>query len=400
MRIWVALLAALVLGVSPARADEAKLSAALDGFEQMALWRVASGMPTGILETTGGVIRWQRPLRVRVAGYSSSGERSLLLKFLNEAALLANLSIVVEDGAGEGENFKIEFFPEYGAPPVIPNAGCLARTWYSQGIMTRAELYIRSGTPEYTRCILRAILHGFGMPGHPNDLDSVLSFTRQGISGFTETDVATLRTLYHWSVWPGMPHLEAMAAARKVIAERLEMIPAAGGDASALARPTMDQSVARLRKTAEGSGRPAAVAAIQLGIAYSRGNYVRTDRDEANRYMRLAADGGSPEIQYIVGSMMIEWVSPLRDDKVAVDYFEKAALQNHAGAMLALGRLLASGRGREFNPVAAYAWFMLAAERNVRGAAMARDNLSANLNAAQIAEAKARAEKLVPQPAR
>lgn len=399
MRIWMALLAALVLGVAPARADEAKLSAALDAFERMALWRVATGLPTGALESTGGIIRWQQPLRVRMAGRSSSSERSFLLKVLNQAAELANLAIVVENGARSGENFKIEFFPEYGAPPIIPDAGCLARTWHIQGIMTRVELYIRTGSREYTRCILRAMLHGFGIPGHPNDLDSVLSFTRHGISRFTEADVTTLRTLYHSSVWPGMPHLEAMVAARKLLAERMGLIPA-GGDASGLARLTMDRSVVRLRASAEGSGRPAAIAAIQLGIAYSRGNYVRTYRDEANRYMRLAGDGGIPEFQYIVGSMFLEWVSPLRDDKAAAHYLEKAALQNHADAMFLLARLLASGRGREFDPVAAYAWFSLAADRKVRGAATARDNLSANLSAAQIAEAKSRAEKFVPQPAR
>jgi TPR repeat protein len=66
-----------------------------------------------------------------------------------------------------------------------------------------------------------------------------------------------------------------------------------------------------------------------------------------------------------------------------------------------LSGLRAEGRGGvPADPVEAYAWASIAASRNVQGAAAARDKLGAGLSEAQIAEAKSRAEKLVPQPAR
>ncbi len=399
MRIWVALLAILVFGAASARADEAKLSAALDAFEQLTLWRDSSGMASGTLEPTGGILRWNNALRVRVVGRSSSNERASTLKFLRQAAEIAGLTITVEEGDGRGENFRIEFFPEYSAPPMIQNAGCLTRYWHSNGMIVRVELYIRSGSRGFDRCVSHEMLHGFGFPAHPHELRSVMSYTQQGFNDFTEIDKMALSTLYHPSIRPGMPHLQAMVAARQILAERMEVVPA-GGNTTRLSWPVMDRAVARLRELAEGNSRAAATAAIQLSTAFSLGHYVAVNRSEANRYVRQAADRGTPEAQFMVGSMMSERGNPLRDDKAAVIYLEKAAVQNHAGAMFVLGGLLASGRGREADPVAAYAWFMLAAERNVREAAMARDNFSANLSAAQIAEAKARAEKLVPQPAR
>ncbi|MBL0930548.1 MAG: DUF2927 domain-containing protein [Alphaproteobacteria bacterium] len=399
MRILMVLLAALVLGVAPARADEAKLSAELDAFEQLTLWRDAAGTAAGGAVPTGVIVRWNRGLRVRVVGRSSSNERASTLKFLRQAGEIAGLTVTIEDGEGSGENFKIEFFPEYSAPPMLQSAGCLTRYWNTGGALTRVELYIRSGIRDFDRCVSHEMLHGFGIPAHPHNLRSVMSYTQQSLSEYTQIDIDALRTLYHPSITPGMFHLAAMVAARKVIAERLGMIPA-GGDANALARPVMDQSVARLRKLAEGNDRTAAIAATQLSIAYLSGHYVGIDRAEAGRYIRLGADRGAPEAQFAAGLMMSERGNPIRDDQAAVVYLEKAAAQNHAGAMFALAGLLASGRGREADPVAAYAWYMLAAARNVPGAATARDNLSANLSAAQLAEAKSRAEKLVPQPAR
>lgn len=420
MRIWAVLLAALIWGVSPARADETSLSTSLSIFEQMTLWRDSSDVTSGALEPTGGIVRWNQALRVRLVGVSSSSERAAVLKYLNEAAELANLSVSVQDGEGSGENFRIEFRTKDQGPLASQGNGCLVtypsswRTWrirnasrvrhasdlrHSNGMILHVELRMSVGTRDFARCASHEILHGFGIPAHPHNLHSVMNDTQPDFADFTEIDKMTLRTLYHPSIRPGMPHLEALVAVRRILAEQMDLGSPASG-ATWLARPVMDQSVARLRKLADGNDRSAAIAATQLSIAYLNGYYVGTDRAEATRYMRLGADRGAPEAQFAAGLMMSERGNPIRDDKVAIVYLEKAAVQNHAGAMFALAGLLASGRGREADPVTAYAWYVLAAERNVRGASAARDNLSVNLSAAQIADAKTRAEKLVPPPAR
>lgn len=400
MRIWIALLAALALGVSPVRADEAKMSAALDAFEQLTLWRDAAGTAAGGAVPTGGIVRWNQALRVRVVGRSSSNERASTLKFLRQAAEIAGLTVTIEDGEGSGENFKIEFFPEYSAPPVLQSAGCLARYWQNGGVLTRVELYIRSGSRSFDRCVAHEMLHGLGIPAHPHNLRSIMSYTQQSLSDFTPIDIDALRTLYHPSITPGMYHLPAMVAARKVIAERLELVPA-GGDVGALARPTMDKAVARLREFAQSSAVVAPVAAAQLGNAYWFGQYVGVDRAEAYRYWQMAADKENAEGRYRLGWMYLQSQSVERDDAKALKWLSLAATQNHAGAMLQLSGLRAEGRGgMPADPVEAYALVSIAALRNVQGAVAARNKIGAGLTAEQLAEAKARAEKLVPQPAR
>lgn len=400
MRAWMTLLVALVLGVSPVHADEAKLSAALDAFEQLALWHDPTGLAAGGAAPTGGIVRWNQALRVRVVGRSSSSERASTLKFLRQAAEIAGLAITVEDGEGSGENFKIEFFPEYSAPPMLQNAGCLTRYWNTGGAMTRVELYIRSGSRGFDHCVAHEMLHGFGFPAHPHALRSIMSYTQQGLSDFTPIDVEALRTLYHPSIAPGMYHLPAMLAARKAIAERMELIPA-GGDANALARPTMDKALARLREFSQGTARVAPVAAAQLGNAYWFGHYVAIDRAEAIRFWRIAADKEHADACFFLGNALSQGQAVPRDDVAAVELLEKAAKQGHTNAMLALAGLIAQGRGgKAVDPVEAFAWLTVAASRNTRDAVAARDKLAGILTPEQIEAGRDRATKLVPQPAR
>lgn len=400
MRIWMALLALLVLGGAPARADEARLSAALDAFEQLTLWRDAAGTAAGGAVPTGAIVRWNQALRVRVVGRSSSSERTSTLKFLRQAAEIAGLSVAIEDGEGSGENFKIEFFPEYSAPPVLQSAGCVARYWNSGGALTRVELYIRSGSRGFDRCVSHEMLHGFGIPAHPHDLRSVMSYTQQGISEYTPIDIAALRLLYHASIRPGLFHLPAMTAARQVLAEELGLV-AAGGDTKGLARPVMDRAVERLRQVAQGGSAIAPSIGAQLGNAYWFGHYVDVDRAAAQRQWQQAADKENAEARYRLGWMFLQAQSAERDDAKALKWLSLAATQNHAGAMLLLSGLRAEGRGgMPADPIEAYALASIAAARNVQGAAVARDRIGAGLSAAQITEAKARAEKLAPQPAR
>jgi hypothetical protein len=400
MRLWIGLLAAFVLWAAPVRADEAKLSAALDAFEQLTLWRDAAGTAAGGAVPTGGITRWNQALRVRMVGRSSSSERASTTKYLRQVAEIAGLAVTIEDGEGTGENFKIEFFPEYGAPPVLQSAGCLARHWSSGGAMTRVELYIRSGSRGFERCVSHEMLHGFGILAHPHELRSVMSYTQQGFSDYTPIDIAALRLLYHASVRPGVFHLPAMIAARQIIAEELGLV-AAGGDTKALGRPVMDRAVARLRQFAQGGATVTPYLAMQLGNAYWFGQYVEIDRAEARRQWEIAAEKENADGRYRLGWMFTQAQSAERDDAKALHWLSLAATQNHGAAMLLLSGLRAEGRGGvPADPVEAYAWASIAASRNVQGAAAARDKLGAGLSEAQIAEAKTRAEKLVPQPAR
>jgi TPR repeat protein len=376
----------------PARADEAKLSAALDAFEQLTLWRESSGAAGGNLEPTGGIRRWNRELRVRVAGRSSSSELAIVMKYLREATEIAGLRMTLLEGEGTDENFKIEFFPENMAPPVMQAAGCLARTWWAgSGEFTRVELFIRSGSRDFSRCVSHELLHGLGMPAHPHDLNSVMSYTRRGFSDFTEIDKASLRLLYRPEIRPGLFHLPALLAARQVLAAEMAL-----GDPAALARPALDRALQRLRDYVQTGQRNAPAIAAQLGNAYWFGQYVAADRAEGVRFWRMAAEKEHADARYRLGLAARDGSGMARDEAEALRWLGLAAAQNHSTAMLELGRMTRDGRGRAADPVEAHAWLGLAAERNVAGAAAERDALGGRLSPEQLTAARARATQLAP----
>jgi hypothetical protein len=86
MRTLLAAAIAFFWAVAPVRADEAKLSAALDAFERLTLLIDSTGAAAGDVIATGQILRWSQPLRVRVTGRSSSSELSLTVRSLNAAA--------------------------------------------------------------------------------------------------------------------------------------------------------------------------------------------------------------------------------------------------------------------------------------------------------------------------
>lgn len=370
---------------------EQRLARALDAFEQLALWHDTSGSASGDVVPTGMIRRWNQGLRVRVAGNSSTNERELTLRQLRAVAEIAGLSIAMLEGEGTDENFRIQFFPEYGAPPSIPNAGCLARYWWSgTGAITKVELYIRSGMRGFGRCVSHEMLHGFGFPAHPHELRSVMSYTYQGLDDFTELDRTALRTLYRGGVNPGFYHLPALLAARDFLAREMALVPA-GGDASALGKPVLDRAIVRLRAFAEGPGDRSGIVRGQLGNAYWFGQYVAQDRAEGMRWWARADERGHADSRYRLG-LAVRDADPAR----GIDLLLAAAGQGHNTAMLEAGRMLRDGRGRAADPVEAHAWLGLAAARNAQGAAAERDALAGRLTAEQLERARTRAGQLVP----
>ena len=76
---------------------------------------------------------------------------------------------------------------------------------------------------------------------------------------------------------------------------------------------------------------------------------------------------------------------------MAVEWFRKAAEQNHKVAQHWLGKMYTAGRGVEKDVVTAYAWFSIAsAETN-------KDKLAKEMTPEQITEAEALANELRQQ---
>ena len=88
-----------------------------------------------------------------------------------------------------------------------------------------------------------------------------------------------------------------------------------------------------------------------------------------------AAQAGDSEAQYVLARIYERGDGVQADDFEAVRWLQRAAEQDHPGAMMELGWMLANGYGTPKNPEQAYSWFVRAAALEVAGAADQRDAL-------------------------
>lgn len=136
-------------------------------------------------------------------------------------------------------------------------------------------------------------------------------------------------------------------------------------------------------------------AMVELGVAHGNGTGVARDEAQARKLFERAAEAGNPrgvsnlaalsggasagadpvrarqllaksaetnaEAQYQLGMMLSEGIGGTKDDIAARGLFEKAAAQNHAGALERMGAFAQSGRGGASDKDAAKAYYERAA---------------------------------------
>ena len=85
-----------------------------------------------------------------------------------------------------------------------------------------------------------------------------------------------------------------------------------------------------------------------LGELYRDGVSVRRNLNEAMRWYKLAADRGDRQAQFALGIGHLNGVGAARDRKIARDWLEKAAAQNHAGALYNLGVMAIDAEFQDF----------------------------------------------------
>ena len=136
-------------------------------------------------------------------------------------------------------------------------------------------------------------------------------------------------------------------------------------------------------------------AMVELGVAYGTGNGIAKNEDTARKLFERAAEGGNPrgvinlaalggsttttdparsrellskaaetnaEAQYQLGLMLADGTGGPQDDAGARTLFEKAAAQNHPGALERMGAFTAEGRGGPRDRDAAKAYYKRAAD--------------------------------------
>jgi uncharacterized protein len=146
----------------------------------------------------------------------------------------------------------------------------------------------------------------------------------------------------------------------------------------------MPEAIAAWRKAAD---KGSTSAMVELGVLYGTGAGVARDEAQARRLFERAAQAGNPrgvsaggsadptrarellskgaetnaEAQYQLGMMLAEGDGGSKDDVAARALFEKAAAQNHPGALERMGAFAQQGRGGAKDSDAAKAYYQRAA---------------------------------------
>ena len=131
------------------------------------------------------------------------------------------------------------------------------------------------------------------------------------------------------------------------------------------------QALADLRVSAEAGD---AEAQFILGGMYVTGRGGPQDDAEAVAWYRRAAEQGHARAQYNLGAMYDQGRGGPQDDAEAVAWYRRAAEQGHALAQSNLGAMCDQGRGGPQDDAEAVAWYRRAAEQ---GDALAQSNLGA-----------------------
>ncbi len=128
-----------------------------------------------------------------------------------------------------------------------------------------------------------------------------------------------------------------------------------------------------------------AEAELKMGLRYtSMARGVKNDRMAA-QWFEKAAQHDQVEAQYRYGLALLNGQGIVQDYKTAFYWLEKAAQQGHPQAQSTLGEMYHSGIAINNDIERAYLWFNLAAAQGVESAASARDIVVKLLTPNQIA---------------
>lgn len=126
-------------------------------------------------------------------------------------------------------------------------------------------------------------------------------------------------------------------------------------------------------------------AELQMGLRHtSHARGVKNDKI-AVQWFEKAARHNQVEAQYRYGLALLEGQGLVQDYKTAFYWLEKAAQQGHALAQSTLGDMYHAGIAIPIDIERAYLWFNLAAAQGVESAASARDLVVKLLTPNQIA---------------
>jgi pilus assembly protein CpaE len=154
------------------------------------------------------------------------------------------------------------------------------------------------------------------------------------------------------------------------------------------------EGIALLQEAADENFAP---AQHQLAQLYAAGEGVAADQTLARQWTERAAAAGNVRAMHDLGVYFARGEDAPADEAAAFRWFRQAAEFNLADSQFNLGVLYQQGRGVSASAEEALFWFMLAARQGDEGAAERVAQLEAQLPAAQVEQALARAQAFSPR---
>ena len=127
-----------------------------------------------------------------------------------------------------------------------------------------------------------------------------------------------------------------------------------------------------------------AEAEMKMGLRYASVAWGMKNDKIAAQWFQKAALHNQVDGQYHYGRALLKGLGVVQDYKTAFFWLEKAAQQGHADAQLALGDIYHAGIGIKPDMERAYLWFNLAAAQGIESAASVRDLVVKQLTPDQI----------------
>ena len=383
LRCWLIVLAAFVGAAVPCRADEPPekdVEAYLQIFYEAALWNDGR-WPINIR-------KWNRPLRVKIAGSMPGSYADLVVTRLRDMTGLAGLDMKVLASGEPDENFLVQFIETTQLYASGRAAGCVTQPKYADdGSLSYVTLLINLNVNfELRACIAHELMHAMGFMGHPHQSDSVLSYIYKR-DNLTPLDKMALRILYDPKLKLRVYQLPAMVEARDVLVDKL-IADGASAETRELGRTFIKNLPALTTRLAnDGNGG----LQYQLGMAYTFGYIVEKDEKAGFAWFQRAAQNTKPDWQgWATDAMFMlgygydagRGVDPNLVE--AVRWYREAAARGNIAAQNNLGWAYQKGRGVAADPVEAYKWYALAADKKNKMAETNLANLIVNLTAEQI----------------
>jgi hypothetical protein len=214
----------LLLGAAAPAAGQAKVR--WPGPEILArqFERIAFSSEFGGEYRAGRLIRWQGPIRVRIAGHFPDRFRIEVERQLSELRQNSGLAIDIVEAAGEAQpaQMTIEFSTSRGGTSFDPEAPCRTLIWETGYVIRRVQIYITPYPDELRRhCIAEELTQALGLADDSRLVrDSIFNdaSARQRIAPW---DALMVRILYDPRLRPGMHKTEAMPIVRRIIAEHM-----------------------------------------------------------------------------------------------------------------------------------------------------------------------------------